>query len=205
MKKRAGTVWLPEKKEVIVLNKKQDVSGLVFSAILVIAFVLCSYFFVGIVDGTIGMQDNVKLLFKALVFVLFGLILFYATRIGDGKQVKRFSLATLLILDLPALYIILSAAAPGLPFPLDLTQTTEVVWLAAAALGYGIPYTFLSGYEQDIVLEAVDEVPEESGTKDELDDGQDNTEDDAEEDQEESSEDTIQEENKTEETDASED
>lgn len=162
------------------MNKKKDVSGLFFSAILIIAFVLCSYFFMGIVQGMTGMKDNVKLLFKALVFVLFGLILFYATRIGDGKQVKRFSLATLLILDLPALYIILAAAAPGLPFPLDLTQVQEIIWLAGAALGYGIPYTFLSGYEQEIVPEPVEKEPEEDYAKDELDDEEEDTADNAE-------------------------
>ena len=151
------------------MEQKKDKSGLIFSAILIIAFVICTYFFIGIINGTTDMADNVKLLFKALVFVLFGLILFYATRVGDGKQVKRFSPATLIILDLPALYIVLSAAAPGLPFPFDLTQASEIVWLAAAALGYGVPYTFLSGYEQDVSVVSSEKEPEKEYPKDELD------------------------------------
>ncbi len=131
------------------MNKKKDISGLIFSAFLVIAYVVCSYFFIGIIENSAGMENTVKLLLKSLVFVIFGLILFYATRVGDGKQVKRFSAAALILLDIPALYIILSACAQGLPFPLDLTAVPETVTIAAVALGYGIPYTFLSGYELD--------------------------------------------------------
>lgn len=128
---------------------KKDVSGLVFSAFLVIAYVICSYFFMGIIENSNGMETSVKLLLKCLVYIFFGLILFYATRVGDGKQVKRFSFSVLLFIDLPALYIILSACAVGLPFPLDLAAVPETVSIAAAALGYAIPYTFLSGYELD--------------------------------------------------------
>lgn len=131
------------------MDKKKDVSGLIFSAFLVISYTICSYFFIGIIENSTGMETPVKILLKALVFVVFGLILFYATRVGDGKQVRRFSLAALILLDLPALYIILAAAAQGLPFPLDLSAVPETVNIAAAALGYGIPYTFLSGYELD--------------------------------------------------------
>ncbi len=131
------------------MDKKKDISGLIFSAFLVISYTICSYFFIGIIDNSTGMETPVKILLKALVFVVFGLILFYATRVGDGKQVRRFSLAALILLDLPALYIILAAAAQGLPFPLDLSAVPETVNIAAAALGYGIPYTFLSGYELD--------------------------------------------------------
>lgn len=135
------------------MKRKQDISGLFFSAFLVTAFVICSYFFVGLIRGSASLSETVRLLFTDLVFVLFGLILFYATRVGDGKQIKRFSVLTLLILDLPALYIILASAAPGIPCPFDLTNYSEVVYLAAASLGYGIPYTFLSGYEQEIPQE----------------------------------------------------
>ena len=135
------------------MKKKKDISGLIFSAILVTAFVVCSYFFTGIIKGATGLDDTVKKLLTELVFVVFGLILFYATRVGDGKQVKRFSLAALILLDLPAIYIILASAAPGIPFPFDIDSCTEMVQLAAVALGYGVPYTFLSGYE----LEAYDD------------------------------------------------
>lgn len=135
------------------MNKKKDVSGLIFSAFLVIAYVVCSYFFIGIITNSTGMDSTVKLLLRSIIFIFFGLILFYATRVGDGKQVKRFSLAALLLLDLPALYMILSACAVGLPFPLDLASVPETVSIAAVALGYGIPYTFLSGYELNVPKE----------------------------------------------------
>jgi len=153
------------------MNKKKDISGLIFSAFLIIAYVVCSYFFMGIIKDSTKMDDTLKGILTAAVFAVFGLILFYATRVGDGKQVKRFSLATLIILDLPALYIIIASAAPGLPFPLTLEGHNELVLLAAIALGYGIPYTFLSGYEQDIPSQKAPEAPE-SYEPDELDDVQ---------------------------------
>lgn len=131
------------------MKRKKDVSGLIFSAFMITAFVICSYFFLGLIDNSTALGEMPKHLFKALVCAVFGGLLFYATRIGDGRQVKRFSVATLILLDLPALYIILASAAQGLPFPLDLTKTPEMVMLAGVALGYGIPYTFLSGYELD--------------------------------------------------------
>lgn len=162
------------------MEKKKDISGLIFSAFLVIAFVICSYFFIGLIDSSTGMDDTVKKLLTAAVFAIFGLILFYATRVGDGKQVKRFSLATLIILDLPALYIILASAAAGLPFPFDLTNNAEIVHLAAVALGYGIPYTFLSGYELDVPVEDKSEAAEKAAETeeyepDELDDTEEET------------------------------
>lgn len=132
------------------MKKKKDISGLIFSAFLVIAYVICSYFFIGIISGSTGLESNVKLLMKCGVFVIFGAILFYATRVGDGKQIKRFSLSALLLIDIPALYIILAASFPMLPFPFDLSNSAEMVSIAATALGYGIPYTFLSGFELDI-------------------------------------------------------
>ena len=132
------------------MNKKKDISGLIFSAFLIIAFVICSYYFINIIKASTQLDDKIKNLLTAAVFAVFGLILFYATRIGEGKQIKRFSLATLIILDLPALYILLASVAQGLPFPLNLNECTEVVLLAGTALGYGLPYTFLSGYEQDV-------------------------------------------------------
>ena len=95
--------------------------------------------------------------------VVFGLLLFYATRVGEGKQVKRFSLAVLLLIDLPALYIILAALVPALPLHnmiapqnaamamMGATSSSSgpsiILMLACVALGYGIPYTFFSGYE----------------------------------------------------------
>ena len=99
-------------------NKKNTVN-LFFSAFLILAFVVCAHFFSNFALGQNQVLSNVIQLF---VYTVFGLLLFYATRVGDGKPVKRFSPITLIIMVLPALYIMI-------------------------AFGYGIPYTFLSGFE----------------------------------------------------------
>lgn len=132
------------------MKKNKDTSNLIFSAFLVTAFVICAHFFSGLITTSTGMNDTVKGLLTALIFVIFGLFLFYATRVGDGKQVRRFSLATLIILDIPALYIIIASVAPGLPFSQQISSSTVMIYLASVALGYGIPYTFVSGYEQQL-------------------------------------------------------
>lgn len=151
--------------------KKKNTINLVLSAFLIIAFVICTYFF-----STLNQTDTVQSVINALVTAVFGLILFYATRVGDGKPVKRFSLATLIILDLPALYIILTSLAPGLPLGDLFGGNQMVVYLAGVALGYGIPYTFLSGFEIAVEedaegfiegglleeIESANEVPEET-------------------------------------------
>ena len=129
------------------MKSKKNTSNLVFSACLVTAFVVCAYFFEGMITTSTGMSDTVKKLLMALLFVIFGLFLFYATRVGDGKQIRRFSLATLIIMDLPALYIILASVATGLPLSEQIASSNIMVYAAAVVLGYGIPYTFLSGYE----------------------------------------------------------
>ena len=147
------------------MKKKKDISGLIFSAFLVIAFVVCSYFFIGLINSATNIEDTVRKLLTLTVFVVFGLVLFYATRVGDGKQIKRFSLATLLLLDLPALYIILAGVAKGIPFPFDTESSTEMIQLAAVALGYGVPYTFLSGYEIDIPDDSSTENEEEGASE----------------------------------------
>ena len=90
-------------------------------------------------------------LIQLAILLVFGLLLFYATRVGEGKQVKRFSLPVLLLVDLPCLYIILAALLKGLPLHDQLAPVDGafpvILILAVVALGYGIPYTFLSGYE----------------------------------------------------------
>ena len=79
-------------------------------------------------------------------------MLFYATRVGDGKVVKRFSPLTLIILVLPSLLIII-ASMIEIPFISGFvssatgTTVSVIVALAGVALGYGIPYTFISGFE----------------------------------------------------------
>lgn len=123
---------------------KKNKLNLFFSAFLIIGFVICSYFFSSMASQ-MSMTAGKWITF--LILLLFGLLLFYATRVGEGKQVKRFSLFVLLLVDLPALYIILATMLSALPLHEALSSQMTVSMIAAVALGYGIPYTFLSGYE----------------------------------------------------------
>lgn len=125
--------------------------NLFFSAFLVIGYIICAYFFTTL---TSNMKEGVGNLISAGVFLLFGLIVFYATRVGEGIPVKRFSPIVLLVLDLPALLIILAALLPAFPLHNYLVDAEAVWMLAAIALGYGIPFTFLSGFE---LIEEVEE------------------------------------------------
>ena len=132
---------------------KRETLNLILSAFLILGYIVCSYFFLTMAATVPALEPYVQV----LVFAVFGLVVFYATRIGDGKQVKRFSLATLVILDIPALYIILASFMPKFPlhnFIANLGGATPLQYsplliLACIALGYGIPYTFLSGYEEN--------------------------------------------------------
>lgn len=129
-------------------NKKDNVN-LFFSAFLILAFIVCAHFFS---QFTKTISSNVGTIITIALYVVFGLLLFYATRVGDGKAVKRFSIVTLIVMVLPALYIIIASMASGLPlhdvFASDLSGSTSlIVSFAGIALGYGIPYTFVSGYE----------------------------------------------------------
>lgn len=129
-------------------NKKDNVN-LFFSAFLVLAFVVCAHFFT---QFTNTLTSNVGTIITIALYVVFGLLIFYATRVGDGKAVKRFSLVTLIVMVLPSLYIIVASMASGLPlhdvFASDaMGGVSMIVSLAGVALGYGIPYTFLSGFE----------------------------------------------------------
>ena len=131
---------------------KRETINLVLSAFLILGYIVCTYFFLTMAATAPALEPYIQV----LVFLVFGLVVFYATRIGDGKQVKRFSLATLIILDIPALYVIIASFVPEMPlhnFIANLGGTTTLTYspmliLACVALGYGIPYTFLSGYEQ---------------------------------------------------------
>ena len=127
---------------------KRETVNLFFSAFLIIAFIVCAHFFTqftSTLDATVGSIVSIAL------YVVFGLLLFYATRVGDGKAIKRFSLVTLIVLVIPSLYIIIAAIAPGLPmhdiFAAKNGGLNVIVTLACVALGYGVPYTFLSGFE----------------------------------------------------------
>ncbi len=144
---------------------KKSKLNLFFSAFLIIGFVICSYYFSSTASQlpiTAGKWVNY------LILLLFGLLLFYATRVGEGEQVKRFSLIVLLLIDLPALYIILATMISALPLHQILNEQTLVSVLAAFALGYGIPYTFLSGYE--IKVDEENEEPIDGGIAQELKD-----------------------------------
>ena len=129
-------------------NTKRNIINLIFSSFLVIGFIVCTYFFASLANQVAGIGGSLILV---AVLVIFGLLLFYATRVGEGVQVKRFSLPVLLLLDLPCLYIILAGLIDALPLHDKLAPVNGsfpvILTLAAVALGYGIPYTFLSGYE----------------------------------------------------------
>ena len=139
-------------------NTKKNKINIIFSSFLVIGYIVCTYFFsalAGQLSGTLGT------LIQILMIAVFGLLLFYATRVGEGRQVRRFSLAVLLLIDLPSLYIILAALIPSLPFhdaiaPANsitlmggLSAPSIILTMACVALGYGLPYTFFSGYEMN--------------------------------------------------------
>lgn len=141
---------------------KRETLNLALSAFLILGYIICTYFFLTMAATAPALESYVQV----LVFTVFGLVVFYATRIGDGVQVKRLSLGTLFILDLPALYIIIASFVPALPlhnFICNLGGTTSYAYspiliLACVALGYGIPYTFLSGYEEQIGMAEAEEI-----------------------------------------------
>ena len=94
-------------------DKKEHIN-LFFSAFLIIAFIVCANFFA---QFTATMDTIPGQLITVAVYAVFGLLLFYATRVGDGKAIKRFSPLTLIILVLPSLLIgecLWSGSAPSL-------------------------------------------------------------------------------------------
>lgn len=139
---------------------KRDNVNLLFSAFLIIAYIICGYFF-GEFAGSLG-GDIAKTAVTAAILVIFGLLVFYATRVGEGKAIKRFSIITLLILDLPALYIIVASIFAQVPLHDFFAKEPIVTYMAAIALGYGIPYTFFSGFELAVEDEAADVTEEET-------------------------------------------
>lgn len=132
---------------------KRETINLFFSAFLMLAFIICAQFFSQFAASLSanGKLSPVGQLVTVLVYVVFGLLLFYATRVGDGKVVKRFSPLTLIILVIPSLFIIIASVA-NIPFISGFVSSNTgtvsvIVALAGVALGYGIPYTFISGFE----------------------------------------------------------
>ena len=129
-------------------DKKEHIN-LFFSAFLVIAFIVCANFFSKFTENMDLMTGRI---ITAAVYAVFGILLFYATRVGDGKAVMRFSPLTLIVLVLPTLLIILATLFEGMPLhktfvPDGVTGLSVVTSLAAVALGYGLPYSFCSGFE----------------------------------------------------------
>lgn len=151
-------------------NSKTNKINIIFSSFLIIGYIICTYFFTSIASQISGVGGR---LLQILILLIFGLLLFYATRVGEGKQVRRFSLAVLLLIDVPALYLIIASLVPALPLhdfivPADSAVTmlgmstssapSIILMMACVALGYGIPYTFFAGYE---LKEENDEAAEE--------------------------------------------
>ena len=126
---------------------KRETINLFFSAFLIL-FIVCAHFFT---QFTANLDATLATVVNMLIYVVFGLLVFYATRVGDGKPVKRFSVVTLLVLVLPSLYILVASVAKFMPlnniFAGAAGSVSVITALAAVALGYGIPYTFVSGFE----------------------------------------------------------
>lgn len=118
------------------------------SAFLVIAYVVCMYFISSWIS-TIP-DYTLRLLTAAALYIVFGLLLFYATRVGEGKQIRRFSLSVLILMVLPGIYILLASLAPGMPWSTEIQSSSTLQILSYVMLGYGIPYTFVSGYERAV-------------------------------------------------------
>lgn len=160
---------------------KKDTVNLFFSAFLILAFVVCAHFFSNFASGQSDLLASVIQLF---VYAAFGLLLFYATRVGDGKPVKRFSPITLIIMVIPALYVMVASLASGMPlhdvFVVNGSTLSLVTTLAAVVFGYGIPYSFLSGYELAKEETEDEKKPVEGGIEADLQAAEENTAEDEE-------------------------
>ncbi len=154
---------------------KRDTLNLIFSAFLILGYIVCSYFFL-----SMGATTEFAIYIQLAVFTVFGLVLFYATRVGEGRPQKRFSLWTLIIVVVPALYAIVATLVPQLPLHNEIASlgTNEALAysplfiLACVALGYGVPYTFLSGFEMeyDEAAEAEEAQEETAETEETIED-----------------------------------
>ena len=85
---------------------KRETVNLFFSAFLIIAFIVCAHFFT---QFTSNLDATLATVINVAIYAIFGLLIFYATRVGDGKPVKRFSPVTLIVMVLPSLYIIIAS------------------------------------------------------------------------------------------------
>ena len=66
-------------------KSKNEVMNLIFSAFLVTAFMVCSSFFLGMINDSFSQNETARILLVSLVFAIFGGLLFYATRVGDAE------------------------------------------------------------------------------------------------------------------------
>lgn len=128
------------------MNKRnKEALNMFFSAFMVVAYVICCYFIIQLSSTmtNVTLQTGVTI----VLVIFFGVMLFYATRVGDGKQIVRFSPSVLILMVLPSLYAICAFFAVGLPLHAQITENSVIMYLAAVTLGYGLPYTFTSGFE----------------------------------------------------------
>ncbi|MBQ3970226.1 MAG: hypothetical protein II685_07075 [Clostridia bacterium] len=128
------------------MNKRnKEALNMFFSAFMVVAYVICCYFIIQLSSTmtNVTLQTGVTI----VLVIFFGVMLFYATRVGDGKQIVRFSPSVLILMVLPSLYAICAFFAVGLPLHTQITENSVIMYLAAVTLGYGLPYTFTSGFE----------------------------------------------------------
>lgn len=131
-------------------SSKRDNINLFFSSFLIVAFLVCVYFFLEFsktLSGTIGTTITVAL------SAVFGLLLFYATRVGEGKAIKRFSPFTFILLVIPSFYILLATVFANFPlhqfFITESGDPSALALLSGVVFGYGVLYSFLSGFELD--------------------------------------------------------
>lgn len=126
-------------------KRNKEALNMFFSTFIVAAYVICCYFILQLAS-TVTNQNLYSAVTIGLV-VIFGGMLFYATRVGDGKQVLRFSPSVLIMMILPSVYVISAFFAVGLPLHQQITNNSVIIYIAAVVLGYGIPYSFTSGFE----------------------------------------------------------
>ena len=126
-------------------KRTREALNMFFSAFLIIAYLVCSYYITKFAESV--NSENAYSAIILVVVALFGTMLFYATRVGDGKQIIRFSPSVLIMVVLPSLYIVSAYFAVGLPLHEQVQNSSVLMYLSCVTLGYGIPYTFTSGFE----------------------------------------------------------
>lgn len=126
-------------------KRKREALNMFFSAFLVIAYIVCCHYVTQLSSSV--ESTTVQSIITYAMMAGFGAMLFYATRVGDGKQVIRFSPSVLILIVLPSIYILCAYFAVGLPLHDTVSGSPVMIVLSSVALGYGIPYTFTSGFE----------------------------------------------------------